>query len=123
MMCVERRFFLAGFSKAVNEKNKELKSFLFKNMYRHRKVRSMETKAKLYLTEIFRAYFKSPKLIPEKVLLNDKFGSVERRVCDYISGMTDRYAISEFNKFLFRMKKVKQVTMPSTSPTIFSKRL
>ncbi len=90
--------FLAGFSKAVNEKNEELKSFLFKNMYRHRKVRSMEAKAKLYLTEIFRAYFKSPKLIPPKVLLNDKFGSVERRVCDYISGMTDRFAISEFNK-------------------------
>ena len=90
---------LAGFSKAVDEKNKELKSFLFKNMYRHRKVRRMETKAKTYLTEIFQAYLKIPKLIPEKVLLNDKYGSLERRVCDYISGMTDRYAISEYKKF------------------------
>jgi dGTPase len=89
---------LAGFSKAVHEKNKELKNFLFKNMYRHSKVRSMETKAKRYLTGIFQAYLKTPKLIPKKVLLNDRFGSVERRMCDYISGMTDRYAISEFEK-------------------------
>ena len=59
----------------------------------------MEFKAKLYLTEIFQAYLKIPELIPEKVLLNDKYGSLERRVCDYISGMTDRYAISEYKKF------------------------
>jgi dGTPase len=90
---------LAGFSKAVNEKNKDLKSFLFKNMYRHRKVRRMEFKAKIYLTEIFQAYLQIPELIPEKVRVNDKFGSLERRVCDYISGMTDRYAISEYKKF------------------------
>lgn len=89
---------VAGFSKEVAEKNNELKKFLFKNMYHHRRVRRMEFKAELYLTELFNAYTRIPQLLPETVLANEHQGSLERRICDYISGMTDRSSIDEYRK-------------------------
>jgi len=89
---------VAGFSSEVDAKNRELKSFLFKNMYTHRKVRRMEFKTQLYLTEIFAAYRKMPDLLPESLVHKKSGDSLERRICDYVSGMTDRYAISEYKK-------------------------
>lgn len=85
---------VAGFGPEMDEKNKELKKFLFKNMYTHRRVMRMEFKAELYLTEIFKAYKKLPVLLPESS--EKQTESLERKICDYVSGMTDRYAISEY---------------------------
>ncbi len=87
---------IAAFGKEVAEKNKELKQFLHKNMYSHRKVLRMEFKAELTLEGIFKAYAKMPGLLPEPVQKNSQWGSLERRICDYVSGMTDRYAINEY---------------------------
>ncbi len=87
---------IAAFGKEVAEKNKELKQFLHKNMYSHRKVLRMEFKADLTLEGIFKAYIKMPGLLPEPVQKNSQWGSLERRICDYVSGMTDRYAINEY---------------------------
>ena len=87
---------IAAFGKEVAEKNKELKQFLHKNMYSHRKVLRMEFKAELTLEGIFKAYTKMPGLLPEPVQKNLKGASLERRICDYVSGMTDRYAINEY---------------------------
>ncbi len=89
---------MASFSKEVAEKNKELKKFLHKNMYSHRRVLRMEFKAELTLNGIFSAYTKMPGLLPEAVLRNDSRGTLERRICDYVSGMTDRYALNEYKK-------------------------
>lgn len=86
---------IAAFSKEVAEKNTELKKFLHKNMYSHRKVLRMEFKAKLTLKGIFEAYSKMSGLLPESVLKNESHGPLERRICDYVSGMTDRYALNE----------------------------
>ena len=86
---------IATFGKEVAEKNKELKKFLHKNMYSHRKVLRMEFKAGLTLDGIFAAYTKIPGLLPESVLKNEAHGTLERRMCDYVSGMTDRYALNE----------------------------
>lgn len=87
---------VAGFGSEMDEKNGELKKFLFKNMYTHRKVMRMEFKAELYLTEIFKAYKKLPVLLPESSEKQFSEEPLERKICDYVSGMTDRYAISEY---------------------------
>lgn len=87
---------VAGFSPKVSAKNKELKQFLYVNMYQHRYVRRTEFKAELYLTELFKAYKKIPELLPEALLKKNGHGSLERRICDYVSGMTDRSSISEY---------------------------
>ena len=89
---------MAAFGKGVTEKNKELKKFLHKNMYSHRKVLRMEFKADLTLDGIVKAYIKTPGLLPESVLKNESHGPLERRICDYVSGMTDRYALNEHKK-------------------------
>jgi dGTPase len=89
---------LAGFSPAMEKKNRELKRFLYENMYKHRRVRRMEFKARLYLTELFQAYLNMPELLPEPVVDPAQQGSLERRICDYVSGMTDRYAIEEYKQ-------------------------
>ena len=89
---------VAGFSKEVDEKNNELKKFLNKNMYHHRRVRRMEFKAEMYLTELFNAYTRIPQLLPESVFANEHQGPLPRRICDYISGMTDRSSIDEYKK-------------------------
>ena len=93
--CTKR---VAGFSKEVDEKNNELKKFLNKNMYHHRRVRRMEFKAEMYLTELFNAYTRIPQLLPESVFANEHQGPLPRRICDYISGMTDRSSIDEYRK-------------------------
>ena len=89
---------VAGFSKEVAEKNTELKKFLHKNMYHHRRVKHMEFKAELYLTKLFDAYTRIPQLLPESVLANEYQGSLPRRICDYISGMTDRSSVDAYRK-------------------------
>ncbi len=91
---------LAGFGKEVGEKNAELKQFLNKKMYQHPKVRRMEFKAELHLNKIFEAYIRFPDLVPEEASPKGETGSIERRICDYISGMTDRFCIREY-KSLF----------------------
>ena len=89
---------VAGFGPEIGAKNQELKKFLYANMYRHRHVRRMEFKAELYLTELFKAYNKIPELLPDTLLQENGHGSLERRICDYVSGMTDRSSIGEYKK-------------------------
>jgi dGTPase len=56
----------------------------------------MEFKAELCLTQIFNAYLKNPELLT--VLENPEAMTLEKRVCDYVAGMTDRYAMNEYQK-------------------------
>ena len=69
-------------------------------MYNHHRVRRMEFKAEMYLQRLFEAYNRKPELLPMSVLNNPQNEKKERLICDYISGMTDRYAINQF-KSLF----------------------
>ena len=89
---------IAGFSPDMDARQKQLKKFLNKKMYQHRRVLRMEFKAELYLSEIFKAYLKIPKLLPESGYGHPQEDVHERKLCDYISSMTDRYAIGEYKK-------------------------
>jgi dGTPase len=50
------------------------------------------------LTGLFKAFTANSALLPESVQKERNHDSLQRRICDYISGMTDRYAISEYKK-------------------------
>jgi len=89
---------MASFSSEMGDKNLQLKKFLHRNMYQHQRVRVMEFKADLFLNKIFQAYMDRKGLLPPSVLEPTNNDSQERRICDYISGMTDRYAIGEYKK-------------------------
>ena len=94
--CAKKR--MAGFSALMSKKNGELKKFLHKNLYNHRKVKRMEFKSEMCLTGLFNAFTANSALLPESVQRDGDYDSLQRRICDYISGMTDRYAISEYKK-------------------------
>ncbi len=88
---------LAAFSAEVLAQHRELKRFLFQNLYRHYKVVRMSEKAQRLLRELFVAFSSEPRLMPpEHHARADQ--NPYRAVCDYIAGMTDRYAIREHRR-------------------------
>lgn len=91
---------IAGFSPEMQAMNRQLKDFLMQNFYRHPRVMRMAGKAQRLLTEIFHAYQAEPLQLPFEIQARIRRGadSPERVFCDYLAGMTDRYAISEYKK-------------------------
>ena len=86
----------------------KLRSFLFENVYLNPVAKSEENKAQEMLTQLFYYFAKHPQKMPELYYRNIENEGVERCVCDYISGMTDRYAIELYNDlFIPRMWRGK----------------
>ncbi len=83
----------------------ELKAYLYENMYRHSRLIRMQVKAERFVSELFRAYASEPLMLPEKTQRRLKTLPVERVVCDYIAGMTDRYALDEWEKLFDPYRK------------------
>ena len=89
---------LVGFSEDMYRRNRELKDFLFTNLYRHYRVVRMSTKAEKIIADLFSVYHDTPATLPPSIqALVDERG-LETAVCDYIAGMTDRFAIDEYNR-------------------------
>lgn len=87
-----------GYSEDMQRRNRELKDFLYRKLYRHYRVVRMQVKAERNITDLFNAYRAEPAILPDHVQkLIDKRG-LERTICDYIAGMTDRYAVEEHQK-------------------------
>lgn len=78
--------------------NRELKDFLFANFYRHYRVMRMSYKAEQIITRLFQTFQKEPRLLPTHIQENIEERGLERTICDYIAGMTDRYALSQYRK-------------------------
>jgi dGTPase len=79
----------------------ELRQHLFANMYRHYKVNRMMAQAERVVVDLFGRFNSDPGLLPTRYRLQaGEPGSVElaRLVCDYIAGMTDRYALEEHRR-------------------------
>jgi dGTPase len=86
------------FSDEVGDKNRELKTYLFQRMYTHYRVNRMKSKARRILDSLFRAYQEDPALLPPPYQQKTRSEGKERIICDYIAGMTDRFAIEEYEK-------------------------
>lgn len=87
-----------GFSEDMHRRNRELKDFLYANMYRHHRVVRMAVKAERIITDLFKAYQSEPEMLPSHVQSLIEVHSLERTICDYIAGMTDRFALQEHSK-------------------------
>jgi dGTPase len=72
----------------------QLEQFLFKNLYNHPKIIGQLPQIKLWLTGLFEKFTRNPDLMPHYYQNMIVAESLKRVVCDYISGMTDRYAIT-----------------------------
>jgi len=84
----------------------ELKRFLMDRLYRHPRVMRMQIKAERIITAVFQAYVAEPRQLP--YWEQDKIGDrdLHRVVCDYIAGMTDRYALQEYAKLFDPLERV-----------------
>lgn len=92
----------------IQEATDRLRAFLFENVYLNPVAKSEEVKAQSMLTELFEYFVKHPEKMPELYTRNLEVEGVRRCVCDYISGMTDRYAIELYNElFIPRMWRGK----------------
>ena len=89
---------LISFSSEMEEKNKELKKFLYERMYTHNKVMQMKIKAEKVIETIFYAIKKYPKLLPLEYYKNIEKYSLERVISDYIADMTDSSALELYEK-------------------------
>ncbi len=89
---------VVGFGEDMRRRNRQLKDFLYANLYRHYRVIRMQVKAERIITDLFNAYHKEPTMLPRHVqkLISER--GLERTICDYIAGMTDRFAIEEHQK-------------------------
>jgi dGTPase len=89
---------VVGFDEEITQRNRQLKAFLYRNLYRHFRVMRMQTKAEAILTRIFQMYVSEPSVLPTHIqsLVSDR--GLERAVCDYIAGMTDRFAVEEYKR-------------------------
>lgn len=98
---------LVGFSDQMNEHQAVLRRFLMQRMYRHWKVNRSRSHAKRLLRDLFELLLAEPELLPPGWQVGadgPKGQRTARRVCDYIAGMTDDYAIEEHRR-LFNLPR------------------
>lgn len=89
---------VVGSSETWRLQGRELKDFLFTNLYRYYRVMRMSYKAEMIITRLFETFRKDPRLLPKHIQTNIDERGLERTICDYIAGMTDRYAIHQYRK-------------------------
>lgn len=97
---------LASFSASMQQLRKPLRELLIRKMYNHYRVVRMSIKAKRFIQELFNFYIDKPQALPAGVQKKISQGDVRRVVCDYIAGMTDRYALDEYKKLFDPYEKV-----------------
>lgn len=87
-------------SEASHQAFLDLRKFMFDNLYTNPVAKSEEIKAEKMIEELYFHYMEEPESLPPKMVrLLENGDEKSRVVCDYISGMTDQYAIDKFNQF------------------------
>ncbi|MBN1254082.1 MAG: deoxyguanosinetriphosphate triphosphohydrolase [Deltaproteobacteria bacterium] len=97
---------LVSYSPSIQRESDLLKEFLHTRLYHHWRVERMRIKAERFITELFQAYVETPTLVPEGHRRRVDEEAVPRMVCDYIAGMTDRFALDEYKKLFDPYEKV-----------------
>ena len=75
---------------------RDLRSFMFANVYRNPVAKGEEKKAREMLHRMFEYYLRHPEKLPADFHPQLSFDGMERTVCDYIAGMTDKYAVDKY---------------------------
>lgn len=97
---------LIRFSEELARRKTELQEFLLARVYNHYRVVRMTAKAKKFIEDLFNAYVSNPDQLPPEHKKWVKDAGLHRGVCDYIAGMTDRYAQQEHMKLFNPFERV-----------------
>ena len=85
-------------SPRVDQALKDLRAFMFERVYHSPIAKGEENKAKDMLKRLYEYYYKHPEALPADFQPQMSFDGLERTVCDYIAGMTDKYAVDKFTE-------------------------
>ncbi|MCW8854013.1 MAG: deoxyguanosinetriphosphate triphosphohydrolase [Gammaproteobacteria bacterium] len=113
----EQNHYIISFSDEIKQQNLELKRFLRHNLYRHYRVQRMTNKAENVLSALFEAFIEDPNILPpeakkhcDQLTKVNKETGTARGIADYIAGMTDRYAIVEYER-IFNPRQLSFVNL------------
>jgi dGTPase len=95
-----------SFSNPTKKLNSQLKMFLFDKMYRHYRMIRMADKAKRIINQLFEVYLNNSDQLPPSFRNKIKEEDKMQLVCDYIAGMTDRFALQEYKKLFDPFERV-----------------
>ena len=90
-------------SPEVDKALQDLRSFMFENVYRNPVAKGQERKAQQMLQQLYEYYYEHPEALPDDFQPQLTFGGMERTVCDYIAGMTDKYAVDKYTELFIPM--------------------
>ncbi|MEM9481983.1 MAG: hypothetical protein AAGA58_20210 [Verrucomicrobiota bacterium] len=90
---------LIGYSDDLRDKNLKLRKFLYQNLYYHDNVRVPNTRGVNLIERVFRHFLENPDLLGARTQERIERDGKERTVCDYVSGMTDRYIQEAVEKY------------------------
>jgi dGTPase len=93
-----RREWLIALSERAAERNGDLKRYLKEKLYRHHRIERVKEKFSRILIALFERYTENPLLLPESFRARFETDGRERVICDYVAGMTDRYAMNEYRR-------------------------
>lgn len=97
---------IVSFSSSMQSLRRPLRIFLMENLYNNYRVIRMSNKAKRFIQDLFKIYINNPKQLPPNIQKNMPADGKKRVVCDYIAGMTDRYALDEYKKLFDPYERV-----------------
>jgi len=89
---------LAGFSAEVDTERREIKNFLYENLYYSRSLAEEKDDAERIVSELFAFWMKNPSALPHSYQEKAEQESLPRVICDYIAGMTDHFIIEQWEK-------------------------
>lgn len=92
------KFPLISFSPAVKEQCLQLRKFLFHKFYRHSSISEMNIQGKNVIAALFQSFESNPNQLPSHILKKVEKSSFYQTLADYISGMTDNFALRVFNQ-------------------------
>ncbi|MBI4115810.1 MAG: deoxyguanosinetriphosphate triphosphohydrolase [Candidatus Omnitrophica bacterium] len=97
---------LVLFSPPLAKRKVELRRFLHTHLYQHYRVVRMTEKGKRFIQRVFQAYLEKPGQLPSPVRKRVEKDGLYRAICDYISGMTDRYVQNEYKRLFEPYERV-----------------
>jgi dGTPase len=86
------------YSPALAKGQRELKEFLYRNLYYHPHVVATTEKAERILEELWHVYRSEPSKVPQQVRAHFVADGEARAIADYVAGMTDRFALAEHRR-------------------------
>ena len=99
-------FPVVDYSPSMTKKNCQLRAFLRDDFYRHYRLIRMSRKATRFIESLFNEYLADPRQLPPTDLRHNGDAPLQRTVCDYIAGMTDRYALREYERLFDPYERV-----------------